>query len=180
MASLLYGAGLRLMECVRLRVKDLDFASHQITVRDGKGGQDRVTMLPRSLAAPLQRHLAKVKLLHEEDLLEGNGEVSLPYAFDRKDPHAGESWAWQYVFPAAKRAIDPRSGIVHRHHLSETVLQKAVKEAIRQARIQKRGSCHTFRHSFAVSIAVVPVTHRAWPPPALCHVVSQPGLARPG
>ena len=152
MGSLLYGAGLRLMECVRLRVKDVDFAYHQITVRDGKGGQDRVTMLPRPLAEPLQRHLAKVKLPHEEELLEGYGEVYLPYAFDRKDPHAGKSWEWQYVFPAAKRAIDPRSGIERRHHVSETVLQKAVKEAIRRAGIQKRGSCHTLRHSFATHL----------------------------
>jgi integron integrase len=146
MASLLYGAGLRLMEGVRLRVKDLDFAYHQITVRDGKGAQDRVTMLPCSLVEPLQRHLAKVKLLHEEDLLAGYGEVYLPYAFARKDANAGKSWSWQYVFPAVKRSLDPRSGIERRHHVSETVLQKAVKEAIRRAGIQKRGSCHTLRN----------------------------------
>jgi integrase len=141
MANLLSGAGLRLMECVRLRVKDLDFAYHQITVRDGKGGQDRVTMLPCSLAEPLQRHLAKVKLLHAEDLLAGYGEVYLPYAFARKDAHAGKAWNWPYVFPAVKRSLDPRSGIERRRHVSETVLQKAVKEAIRRADIQKRGSC---------------------------------------
>jgi integron integrase len=152
MASLLYGAGLRLMEGVRLRVKDLDFAYHQITVRDGKGAQDRVTMLPCSLVEPLQRHLAKVKLLHEEDLLAGYGEVYLPYAFARKDANAGKSWSWQYVFPAVKRSLDPRSGIERRHHVSETVLQKAVKEAIRRAGIQKRGSCHTLRHSFATHL----------------------------
>ena len=128
MASLLYGAGLRLMECVRLRVKDVDFAYQQITVRHGKGGQDRVTMLPLTLQAPLQRHLARVKLVHEEDLVGGYGEVHLPYAFARKDPHAGTSWEWQYVFPAAKRSIDPRSGVERRHHVSHTVLQKVVKE----------------------------------------------------
>ena len=152
MASLLYGAGLRLMECVRLRVKDVDCAYHQITIRDGKGVQDRVTMLPRALEAPLQRHLAKVKLLHEEDLLAGYGEVFLPYAFDRKDPHAGTSWEWQYVFPAARRSIDPRSGVERRHHVSEPVLQKAVKRAIHHAGIPKRGSCHTLRHSFATHL----------------------------
>lgn len=152
MASVLYGAGLRLMECVRLRVKDLDFGYHQITVRDGKGAQDRVTMLPHALEEPLQRHLAKVQLLHEEDLLEGYGEVYLPYAFDRKDPHAGTSWLWQYVFPAAKRSIDPRSGVQRRHHVSESALQKAVKDAMRHAGIQKRGNCHTLRHSFATHL----------------------------
>ena len=149
MAGLLYGAGLRLMECVRLRVKDIDFAYQQITVRDGKGAQDRVTMLPQSLQKPLQHHLAKVQLLHEEDLREGYGDVYLPYAFERKDPHAGQSWLWQYVFPASKRSIDPRSGMERRHHISETVLQRAVKDAIRQAGIRKRGSCHTLRPSFA-------------------------------
>ncbi len=152
MANLLYGAGLRLMECVRLRVKDVDFAYHQITVRDGKGAQDRVTMLPQSVEAALQRHLTKVKVLHEEDLLEGYGEVYLPYAFARKDPEAGKAWVWQYVFPAAKRSLDPRAGIVRRHHVSETVLQKAVKDAIQRAGIQKRGSCHTLRHSFATHL----------------------------
>jgi integron integrase len=147
MASVLYGAGLRLMECVRLRVKDLDFAYHQITVREGKGAQDRVTMLPRALAAPLQRHLAKVKLMHEEELLQGYGEVYLPYAFDRKDPHAGTSWGWQYVFPARKRSVDPRTGVERRHHVSETVLQMSVQHAIHRAGIQKRGSCHTLRNA---------------------------------
>ena len=105
MASLLYGAGLRLMECVRLRVKDVDFAYQQITVRDGKGAQDRVTMLPQALVAPLQRHLTRVQLLHEDDLTAGYGEVYLPYALARKDPSAGKSWEWQYVFPATKRSI---------------------------------------------------------------------------
>ena len=152
MTSLLYGAGLRLLECVRLRVKDVDFSYHQITVRDGKGAQDRVTMLPRALVEPLQRHLARVKLLHDEDLLEGYGEVYLPYAFDRKDPKAGTAWVWQYVFPAAKRSIDPRSGAERRHHVSEAVLQRAVKEALQRAGIPKHGSCHTLRHSFATHL----------------------------
>jgi integron integrase len=152
MASLFYGAGLRLIECVRLRVKDVDFAYHQITVRDGKGQQDRVTILPQSVDEALQRHLAKVKLLHEEDLAEGYGEVYLPYALARKYPHAGTSWVWQYVFSASRRSIDPRSGIERRHHLSEAVLQRAVKRAIHQAKIPKRGSCHTLRHSFATHL----------------------------
>jgi integron integrase len=152
MAGLLYGAGLRLMECVRLRVKDVDFAYQQITVRNGKGAQDRVTMLPQALQEPLQRHLDKVQLLHEEDLQEGYGDVYLPYAFERKDPQAGKSWLWQYVFPASKRSIDPRSGIERRHHLSETILQRAVKHAIQRAGIRKRGSCHTLRHSFATHL----------------------------
>jgi integron integrase len=146
MASLLYGAGLRLMECVRLRVKDIDFAYQQLTVRDGKGGQDRLTMLPQSLAKPLQHQLAKVKLLHQADLLDGYGEVYLPHAFSRKDSNAGKSWLWQYVFPASKRSIDPRSGAQRRHHVSASVLQKAVKEALRRTQIPQRGSCHTLRH----------------------------------
>jgi integron integrase len=147
MASLLYGSGLRLMECLRLRVKDLDFSYQQLTVRDGKGAQDRVTMLPKSLEEPLQRHLAKVQLLHVEDLAEGFGEVYLPYALDRKYPNAGRSWTWQYVFPAAKRSVDPRSGKERRHHVSDTVLQKAVKSALQQAGIHKRANCHTLRNA---------------------------------
>jgi integron integrase len=152
MASLLYGAGLRLMECVRLRVKDVDFAYQQITVRHGKGGQDRVTMLPLTLQAPLQRHLARVKLVHEEDLVGGYGAVHLPYALARKAPHAGTSWEWQYVFAAAKRSIDPRSGVERRHHVSHTVLQKVVKDAVQRAGMHKRASCHTLRHSFATHL----------------------------
>ena len=152
MACLLYGAGLRLMECLRLRVKDLDLVSRQITVRDGKGGQDRVTMLPHTVEEALQRHLAKVQLLHEEDLATGYGAVYLPYALARKYPNAETAWGWQYVFPAPKRATDPRSGAERRHHVTDSVLQKAVKMAIQRAGINTPGSCHTLRHSFATHL----------------------------
>lgn len=151
-AGLLYGSGLRLMECLRLRVKDLDFTCGQLTIRDGKGEKDRVTMLPGRSLQPLKRHLQKVKVLHEEDLAADYGEVFLPYALARKYPNAPKQWGWQYVFPAAKRSIDPRGGEERRHHLSETTIQKAVKNAIRQTRISKNGSCHTFRHSFATHL----------------------------
>jgi len=147
MTSLLDGAGLRLMECLRLRVKDLDCAYAHIVVRDGTGAQDRVTLLPQALVAPLQRHLITVQALHEEDVAEGYGDVYLPYAFARTYPHAGTAWEWQYVFPAAKRSGDPRSGVERRHHVSAPVLQKVVKEAIQRARIAKHGSCHTLRNA---------------------------------
>jgi integron integrase len=152
MASLLYGSGLRLMECLRLRVKDIDFGYHQIVVRDGKGNKDRATMLPTSLEEPLQRHLAKVKALHEQDLKEGFGQVYLPFALEQKYPKADREWGWQYVFPASKRSVDPRSGTVRRHHVAESALQKAVYAAIRAAGVSKPGSCHSFRHSFATHL----------------------------
>ena len=151
-AGLLYGSGLRLMECLRLRVKDLDFAYGQVTVRQSKGEKDRLTMMPAILKQPLLRHLQKVKLVHAEDLAAGYGEVFLPYALERKYPNASKEWAWQYVFPSAHRSIDPRSGRARRHHLTESTVQKAVKEAIRKSRIPKNGSCHTFRHSFATHL----------------------------
>lgn len=152
MASLLYGAGLRLMECVRLRVKDVDFARNQITVRDGKGGKDRVTVLPRALAGPLVRHLERVKALHERDLSEGFGAASLPFALVRKYPNAEREREWQYVFPSARRTVDPRSGRELRHHVTEMGLQRAVKGAVRAAGINKPASCHPFRHSFATHL----------------------------
>jgi len=152
MSSLLYGSGLRLMECLRLRVKDVDFPRLQITVREGKGNKDRVTMLPKPLDEPLQRHLVRVKTLHEADLREGFGRVYLPFALARKYPNAEKAWGWQYVFPASKRSVDPRTGETRRHHMAETALQKAVKEAIRRAGIHKPGSCHTLRHSFATHL----------------------------
>jgi integron integrase len=152
MASFLYGAGLRLMECLRLRIKDVDFGANQLTIRDGKGGKDRVTMLPQSLKEPLISHLARVETLHEQDLKEGFGTVHLPFALERKYRHANREWGWQYVFPAARRSIDPRTGREQRHHVGEAVLQQAVKNAIRAAGIKKGGSCHTFRHSFATHL----------------------------
>lgn len=151
-ARLLYGTGMRLMECVRLRVKDVDFAARQITVRDGKGGKDRVTVLPDALIAPLQAHLAQVKALHEADLRAGFGDVYLPFALERKYPDAGRSWAWQYVFPARGLSVDPRSGKTRRHHMDEKAIQRAMKQALHNTGISKPASPHTLRHSFATHL----------------------------
>ena len=151
-ARLLYGSGLRLMEGVRLRVKDLDFEYHTITVRDGKGAKDRVTMLPETLVVPLQDHLRTVKRTHEEDLAKGYGAVYLPYALERKYPNANKEWIWQYVFPANRLSVDPRSGVVRRHHIHESSVQKAVRAAAQAAGIPKRVSPHTLRHSFATHL----------------------------
>ncbi len=152
MASLLYGTGMRLTECLQLRVKDIDFTYHQITVRDGKGEKDRVTMLPRSLVEPLKAKLAQVKVQHQRDLADGHGDVYLPYALERKYPSANKEWAWQYVFPAAQFSTDPRSGAVRRHHMLPDGLQRAFKQAMKKADITKHGSCHTLRHSFATHL----------------------------
>lgn len=152
MAKLLYGSGLRLAECVRLRVKDLDFAQRQILVRDGKGMQDRATMLPESLVEALQIHLKQVKFQHEQDLAAGYGSTYLPYALARKYPNADRQWAWQYVFPSTRLSPDRESGMLRRFHMSESTLQKAVAKATRKAKINKRVSPHTFRHSFATHL----------------------------
>jgi integron integrase len=152
MAQILYGSGLRLMECLRLRIKDVDFDNHQIIVRDGKGGDDRLTMLPDSLIPPLRQHILQVQATHRQDLANGFGAVHLPYALEKKYTNAQRDWIWQYLFPAPNLSQDPRTGITQRHHIHETALQKAVKEAAQRAKIQKRVSPHTFRHSFATHL----------------------------
>jgi integron integrase len=152
MAQLLYGSGLRLLECVRLRVKDLSFEQHQLTIRDGKGAKDRVTMLPDRLIQPLAEHLVLVRRLHQDDLERGAGAVYLPTALDRKFPNASTEWSWQYVFPAERLSVDPRSGARRRHHMSESGLQKAVRRAVQASGVQQPASCHTFRHSFATHL----------------------------
>ncbi len=152
MASLLYGAGLRLRECLKLRVKDIDFDYRQILIRDAKGGKDRVTMLPQSAIEPLQRHLTRVKALHERDVSGGHGDVELPDAIARKYPRAPYEWGWKFVFPSRKLSVDPRTGVIRRHHVFENYLIRGVKEAARAARITKHVSCHTLRHSFATHL----------------------------
>jgi integron integrase len=151
-ASLLYGSGLRIMECLRLRVKDVDFARHEIIVREGKGGKDRHTVLPSTLAEPLQREVARRRIMHEIDVATGCSAVWLPHALARKYPNAGRELAWQYLFPAAERSLDPRSGLVRRHHIDDAVLSRALKTARTRAGIVKPLSAHTLRHSFATHL----------------------------
>ncbi|WP_432743082.1 integron integrase [Methylobacter sp. G7] len=151
-ASLLYGTGMRIMEALRLRVQDVDVKRHEILIRDGKGFKDRVTVLPVSLLAPLQAHLFKVRELHESDLTQDFGAVYMPYALERKYLNAAKEWGWQYVFPAAKLSTDPRTKVVRRHQVQEQAIQRAVKQAVRDADLTKAATPHTFRHSFATHL----------------------------
>jgi integron integrase len=150
--ALIYGSGLRLLEALRLRVKDVDFHYGQLHIRDAKGQKDRVTPLPATLVESLRQHLTRVKLLHQQDLEEGFGRVHLPHALTRKYPNADREWAWQYVFPSQSRSRDPRTGVTRRHHVNESAVQKSVKNAMRNARIVKPASTHTLRHSFATHL----------------------------
>jgi len=152
MGSLLYGSGLRLMECLRIRIKDVDFSNRAIIVRSGKGNKDRITILPDDLIEPIKAHMALVKLAHQRELEQGFGTVYLPFALARKYSNANKEWAWQYLFPAKKRSKDPRSDVEQRHHYYEKSLQKAVKSAVYKAEINKPASCHTLRHSFATHL----------------------------
>lgn len=152
LVGLLYGAGLRQIECLTLRVKDVDFAYRQIIVRDGKGAKDRATMLPENLVQPLQEHLGRVRALHRRDIAEGYGEVWLPHALARKYPRAPREWGWQFIFPSGNRSADPETGVLRRHHIHPDTLGRIVKRAARRACIVKPVSCHTLRHSFATHL----------------------------
>jgi integron integrase len=152
LVQIMYGSGLRLMECLRLRVKDFDFENRSIIVYDGKGGDDRITMLPESIIAPLRKHLEGVKTLHQKDLSLGFGSVYMPFALERKYPSAHKQWIWQYAFPAATRYTDSETGVTRRHHIHETALQRAIRDAARASKMNKRVTPHTFRHSFATHL----------------------------
>ncbi len=152
MACLMYGAGLRLMECLRLRVQDIDFSANQIIIRDGKGNKDRLTMLPEKARSPLHQHLERVRRVHQRDLADGYGQVVMPYALERKYPNASSDWRWQFVFPQQHRWVNPQNGAQGRHHVHESILQKAIREAVQKAGINKRASCHILRHSFATHL----------------------------
>ena len=152
LVKLLYGGGLRITEAARLRVQDLDYGFKQITVRNGKGFKDRVTPLPTSLEPLLKNHLERIKAIHDKDLAEGFGAVYLPFALERKFPNANTDWRWQYIFPSRVRALDPRSDVIRRHHIDQSVINKSIKQAVLKAGIPKKVSAHTFRHSFATHL----------------------------
>src|SRR5207249_12212202 len=149
---LLYGTGMRILEAMRLRIKDIEFARREIVVRDGKGAKDRITMLPNGLARPLRLHLVVIAKIHSQDLADGLGNVHLPHAIARKYPNASREWCWQYVFPADRRSFDPRTGALRRHHLGDQAFQRAMRQALRDARIAKPATPHTLRHSFATHL----------------------------
>lgn len=151
-AMLLYGGGLRLLEALHLRIKDLDLERHEVTVRGGKGDKDRVTTMPRAASRPLREHLRRVQAIHQQDLADGYGRVELPYALDRKYPNANREWCWQFVFPQQRRWRNPKTGEQGRHHIDESLVQRAITAAVRNASLAKRATCHTFRHSFATHL----------------------------
>jgi integron integrase len=152
MAGLLYGSGLRLLECLRLRIKDVDFGQRHLLVRDGKGQKDRVTLLPRTPEEPLRQPIDRVHILHQQDRDEGYGRVDLPHALAEKSPAADREFGWPYLFPSARRSTDPRTGLIRGHHASDRALQRAVRGAVHRARVRKPASCHALRHSFATHL----------------------------